>query len=173
MSWVIPLLQFAYGFFCGVEQGYADLQTGRRLQYDVQPEYDWQEHMVTLSSEMGLRLVRVKSDSAVFEVQVHGQSYVVVLLRQGQTALISVCSCITFPNGRAPRDISAGLSRVNRRLERCHYELVNGDDGDFYCVQSRINLGRLSPDALSAGINEMLPHELMLDKYLVDNDYAR
>ena len=172
MSWVIPLLQFAYGFCRGVEQGYADRQAGRRLQYEVQSDYDWQQHMVALSNATRLPLVRLKPSSAVFDLQVRGQSYGVVVLCQGQTALISVCSCITFPSGRAPRDISAGLARVSKRLERCDYELVQGDDGDFYCVQSRISLERLSPDAFSAGINEMLPNVLMLEKYLLENNYA-
>jgi hypothetical protein len=171
MNWVIPVLQFAYGFFRGVEQGYADQQAGRNLQYEA--EYDWQQQMTALSNATGLPLVSVKATSAAFNLQVRGQSYVVVLVWQGDTALISICSRISFPSGRAPREISAGLSRVNRQLERCDYELVQGDDGDFYCVQSRIRLERLSPDAFQAGINEMLPHVLMLDKYLLENGYAR
>jgi len=169
MSWAIPLLQFAYGFFPEVEKNYGHRQAGRRFQ----PGYDWQQHMMALSNATGLRLVLVKVTSAVFDLQVNGQSYPVVLLFQGHTALISVCSCITFPSGRAPRDISAGLLRVNSWLERCDYELVQDNDGDFYCVQSRISLERLSTDAFAAGINETLPHVLMLEKYLLENNYAR
>lgn len=171
-GWLLPLLQIASAFFRGFEQGQADRLAGRRLQYDGHAGYDWEQHMRGLSVASGLPLLRLKPTSAAFNLDVRGDTYVVVLLLQGQTALFSVCSGITFPWGCAPRDISAGLARVNHRLERCDYELINGDGGDFYCVQSRIRLDSLTPDVFQAGINEMLPNVLMLDKYLLDNGYA-
>jgi hypothetical protein len=174
MNWVIPLVQFLYGFSQGYTQSRQERQGLRQhgIENFSDGDYDWHEHMNALSAT-GATLVRVKPNSAMFELQVQGGRYPIILLRQGQTVLISACSGITFPSGRAPRDISAGLVRVNRRLERCDYELINGDDGDFYCVQARINLESLSPDAFYAGVNEMLPHVLVLDKYLLENGYAR
>lgn len=171
-SWLLPLLQIAYGFFRGFEQGQADRLAGRRL-FDGHAGYDWGQHMTGLSRATGLPLVSLKPASAAFNLEVRGDAYVVVLLLQGQTALFSVCSAITFPRGGAPRDISAGLARVNHGLERCDYELVSGDVGDFYCVQSRVRLDMLTPDVFQAGINEMLPHVVKLDEFLLDNGYAR
>jgi len=168
MNWALPLIQLLYN----VTRRYAQSGQGVRHGIEDHSDGDWQQRMVALSTT-GATLLHVKPDSAMFDLEIQGSNYAVVLLRRGGTVLITLCSCITFPRGRAPRDVSAGLSRMNRQLERCDYELLHGDNGDFYCVQCQINLERLSPDTFYAGVNNMLPHVMMLDKYLLENDYAR
>ena len=124
MNWLIPLVQFLYGFSKVYAQSRRERQGLR--QHEIE-EYggddDWEQRIVALSAT-GASLLKVKPNSAMFGLDIQGGHYAVVLLRQGRTLQLSVCSGITFPCGRAPRDISAGLARVNQGLERCDYELV-------------------------------------------------
>jgi hypothetical protein len=173
MRWFIPVMQFLWGFAQGYSKSQREQQVvGHNGFGEFGGGYDWGEHMQSLTVT-GARLMKLKSTSAAFELQINEAIYVIILLHQGSTVQLSVCSAITFPCGQAPRDISAGLARVNRQMERCDYELINGDNGDFYCVQSRIGLDRLTPDSFYIAVNDMLPHVLALEKYLLEHGYAR
>jgi hypothetical protein len=172
MNWLLPLAQFLYGFSQGYVQSRRERQGLRQHEIEDYGGDDWEQRIVALSAT-GASLLKVKPNSAMFGLDIQGGHYAVVLLRQGQSVQMSVCSGITFPSGRAPRDISAGLARMNQQLDRCDYKLINGDDGDFYCVQSRIRLELLNPDSFYVAVNDLLPHVLILDKYLLDNNYAR
>src|ERR1022692_2031921 len=82
MNWVVPVLQFAYGFFRGVEQGFADRQAGRRLPYEADDSNDWGGHMRALAHATdGVELLTVKPKSASFGISFRSDTY-----RMGPTA---------------------------------------------------------------------------------------
>jgi hypothetical protein len=172
MNWVIPVLQFAYGFFRGAQQGYTDRQAGR-FSPGGHSSYDWHQHMTALAEATGATLLSIKARYATFDVPHHGQNYMTIVVPDGNVAVVSVCSSITFPQGCAPQGISAALERVNQNLEQCAYDMISSHRGDVYCVQSRIHLDRLSPEVFVAMINDLLIHVEMLDKHLLKNGFVR
>jgi hypothetical protein len=83
MNWLIPLVQFLYGFSQGYAQSQRERQGLRQHEIEDYGGDDWQQRIVALSAT-GASLVKVKPNSAMFDLEIQGGHYPVVLVRQGR-----------------------------------------------------------------------------------------
>ena len=129
---------------------------------------EFRDRMVRIGGELGIFLTLSDDGGAscAFSVDVSGESYTFVVLRDGERVQGSAFSKVRFPPGRLPPEVVSFLARKNRELEHCDFDCIETRTQSYFIVKSFVRWSRLTTDVIKAGVELLLPHIYALDAAL-------